>query len=456
MLCLRFLAPPWAREECVDANGEDDLQTFGREMLQVVSYCDDGDDDDPCTDCRIWCRGPPSSCRDETSDDVVLSTFGVSCEIRLGRRRIDWRNARRVSIRVPSPGFVQAFVVALNDDDDTIPFDVTHRNAFAIAAAGVALKISSVEAAAARLVALGLTEKSLPRAVEYAVDRGNHDMLRACYASFKEHCLSINAIVFESLAADEARLKTPFFGERDDEATFDEDDDDLAVSLTISKREHHHSVPSNKTTFSPRLRRCYLVRRRYEHEDEFGLYDDFSLKLLCSARARKGASNFLLATSLGKKITKHRPNYLGELNAADLARSHFILRDWGLEGAALPDLQRRVRAAITYETNVLGRCPNSMRVALLLGHERATFSTRKAKWNEKLQMFTLEFQGRVTRASKKNFQLVQDDVDCHPQVLLLFGKISKNRFSLDFAPPFKPAVALATALTTFASKLAAA
>jgi hypothetical protein len=65
----------------------------------------------------------------------------------------------------------------------------------------------------------------------------------------------------------------------------------------------------------------------------------------------------------------------------------------------------------------------------------------------------MDFQGRVKKASKKNFQLhfLHDD-----EIRLLFGKVSKNRFSLDFAPPFGPATALFTALTTFADKLVVA
>ena len=41
-------------------------------------------------------------------------------------------------------------------------------------------------------------------------------------------------------------------------------------------------------------------------------------------------------------------------------------------------------------------------------------------------------------------------------VLLAFGKVAKDRFSLDFGSPFTPASAIFVALSTFANKLAVA
>ena len=41
-------------------------------------------------------------------------------------------------------------------------------------------------------------------------------------------------------------------------------------------------------------------------------------------------------------------------------------------------------------------------------------------------------------------------------VLLSFGKVQKDRFSLDFGSPFTPVSALFVALSTFANKLAVA
>ena len=78
----------------------------------------------------------------------------------------------------------------------------------------------------------------------------------------------------------------------------------------------------------------------------------------------------------------------------------------------------------------------------------------------------MDFKGRVKKASKKNFQLISAtdvesssldvtaDDDDDGKVLMLFGKVSRDRFSLDFAPPLSIVQALAIALTTFTDKIA--
>ena len=43
------------------------------------------------------------------------------------------------------------------------------------------------------------------------------------------------------------------------------------------------------------------------------------------------------------------------------------------------------------------------------------------KWNDSLGAYCLNFNGRVTHASVKNFQLVSDDD--HDHVILQFGKV---------------------------------
>ena len=94
--------------------------------------------------------------------------------------------------------------------------------------------------------------------------------------------------------------------------------------------------------------------------------------------------------------------------------------------------------------------------------DMTVFHTKKPVWNDELHAWTLNFNGRAKRASKKNFLLTppvegskegtttKDD----GRVYLRFGKMSKARFSLDFRDPFSPLVALGVAITTFAKKRA--
>lgn len=73
-------------------------------------------------------------------------------------------------------------------------------------------------------------------------------------------------------------------------------------------------------------------------------------------------------------------------------------------------------------------------------------------WNEESRSYVLNFSGRVSRPSVKNFQLITDhDPDF---VLIQFGRTGENTFSLDFQSPASASLAFAVALTSIDSKLA--
>ncbi|EQC34116.1 hypothetical protein SDRG_08325 [Saprolegnia diclina VS20] len=174
------------------------------------------------------------------------------------------------------------------------------------------------------------------------------------------------------------------------------------------------------------------------------------------------------------------------------------------------DHARRELGFFVYESNVLGRCPNSLTLALnrephgpppserykkqqqerdpsVLDRLRlevesfvealtsprnskqlspaydavaqddddasdlALFQTTKPAWSEAIHAWTLHFDGRVHVPSKKNFLLSALD-DANERTVLRFGKVSKVRFTLDFQAPLSPLVALAVAVSAFAKK----
>eukprot|EP00595_Chromulina_sp_UTEXLB2642_P000070 CAMPEP_0196762128 /NCGR_PEP_ID=MMETSP1095-20130614/1495_1 /TAXON_ID=96789 ORGANISM="Chromulina nebulosa, Strain UTEXLB2642" /NCGR_SAMPLE_ID=MMETSP1095 /ASSEMBLY_ACC=CAM_ASM_000446 /LENGTH=264 /DNA_ID=CAMNT_0042112507 /DNA_START=514 /DNA_END=1308 /DNA_ORIENTATION=+ len=57
---------------------------------------------------------------------------------------------------------------------------------------------------------------------------------------------------------------------------------------------------------------------------------------------------------------------------------------------------------------------------------------KKPKWDDSHKGHVLNFQGRVNQASVKNFQLCVNGFD---DVVLQFGKVSDNRFSMDVKHP---------------------
>lgn len=73
-------------------------------------------------------------------------------------------------------------------------------------------------------------------------------------------------------------------------------------------------------------------------------------------------------------------------------------------------------------------------------------------WNEESRSYVLNFNGRVTRPSVKNFQLIsRHDPDL---ILIQFGRTGGNTFSLDFREPASAGLAFAIALSSIDSKLA--
>jgi tubby-related protein 1 len=78
---------------------------------------------------------------------------------------------------------------------------------------------------------------------------------------------------------------------------------------------------------------------------------------------------------------------------------------------------------------------------------------KQPRWNEQMQAYCLNFNGRVTEASVKNFQLA-DSSDETEVTLLQFGKVGKDAFTMDYAYPMSALQAFAICLSSFDNKLA--
>lgn len=81
------------------------------------------------------------------------------------------------------------------------------------------------------------------------------------------------------------------------------------------------------------------------------------------------------------------------------------------------------------------------------------------RWHEQLQCWCLNFRGRVTVASVKNFQLVAAAEPCQnvslaeqEKVILQFGKIGKDIFTMDYRYPLSAFQAFAICLSSFDTK----
>nr|XP_057934300.1 tubby-related protein 3 [Doryrhamphus excisus] len=261
-------------------------------------------------------------------------------------------------------------------------------------------------------------------------------------------------------------------------------------SLEVSNLEEFVLVPAPRGTTV----RCRISRDKKGMDR--GMYPTYYMHM----EREDGKKVFLLA---GRKRKKSKTsNYLISVDATDLSRegesfigklrsnligTKFTVYDNGtnpcknsaalLEGVST----RQELAAICYETNVLGfKGPRKMtviipgmstnfeRVPVRPHNEQESLLSRwqsghslnnlielhnKAPvWNDDTQSFVLNFHGRVTQASIKNFQIVHnDDAD---YIVMQFGRVAEDIFTLDYNYPLCALQAFAIGLSSFDSKLA--
>ncbi|KAL7614058.1 hypothetical protein Lser_V15G07259 [Lactuca serriola] len=84
---------------------------------------------------------------------------------------------------------------------------------------------------------------------------------------------------------------------------------------------------------------------------------------------------------------------------------------------------------------------------------------KSPRWHEQLQCWCLNFKGRVTVASVKNFQIGASVEDCYnvsneekDRVILQFGKIGQDIFTMDYGYPLSAFQAFAICLSSFDTK----
>ena len=102
-----------------------------------------------------------------------------------------------------------------------------------------------------------------------------------------------------------------------------------------------------------------------------------------------------------------------------------------------------------------------MNVNLASGDKKMLLRNKSPQWNEDSQSYVLNFSGRVSMASVKNFQVIHEDdrkflieLFLADYIALQFGKVSPNIFSMDYRYPLNALQAFGICLTSFDSKLA--
>jgi hypothetical protein len=80
-------------------------------------------------------------------------------------------------------------------------------------------------------------------------------------------------------------------------------------------------------------------------------------------------------------------------------------------------------------------------------HNLMTLMNKPPTWNAQVGAYVLNFHGRVTRASVKNFQLV--NVEEPNRIILQFGRIEGEVFTMDVRYPMSIRQAFAICLSSF-------
>lgn len=91
--------------------------------------------------------------------------------------------------------------------------------------------------------------------------------------------------------------------------------------------------------------------------------------------------------------------------------------------------------------------PRNARVSPRCGKE-LVMHNKAPLWNESSQVYQLDFGGRVTQESAKNFQ-----IEYNGKQVMQFGRIDSNAYTLDFQYPFTTLQAFAVALANVTQRL---
>ena len=180
-------------------------------------------------------------------------------------------------------------------------------------------------------------------------------------------------------------------------------------------------------------------------------------------------SEFIISCKEGD-YTLYGQNFVGVLKPNFLGTCFTLYND-GFEEVISKQLPERflpVRqkvATIEYDSNFFAEKPRSFRVNFhdFMRNDPDTithkFENMQPRYNEARGCYTLNFYGRVQKASARNFQLIQtledgdeNDEDFDEMPLLTHGKMAKNEFNLDYRAPFQVFCAFAVSLTAIGKK----
>ncbi|XP_010694543.2 tubby-like F-box protein 7 [Beta vulgaris subsp. vulgaris] len=284
------------------------------------------------------------------------------------------------------------------------------------------------------------------------------------------------------------------------------------ITRDIVKSPHSTAkitFPSCLKQPGPREMPLQCLIKRDKRNSTFYLYlsvspSSFSEKgkfLLAARRYRRGAHIEYIISLDADDLSQGSQAYVGKLSSDFLGTNFIIYDSQPPHDGAKPSSSRSTRrfaskqispqvpagnfevGQVSYKFNLLKsrgprrmicslKCPGPVETTLdhtedakiKLAEPDSSYTVLRNKaprWHEHLQCWCLNFHGRVTVASVKNFQLIATVDQSQPGgkgdeeiVLLQFGKVGDDTFTMDYRQPLSAFQAFAICLTSFGTKLA--
>jgi len=237
--------------------------------------------------------------------------------------------------------------------------------------------------------------------------------------------------------------------------------------ISSVKSHPHQPVPEHAGQIQ-----CFIKREKGVSK----LYPTYTMYL--EAKERGGDTEFLF---LGKKMARNKtPNYRVFTSIGDTSKSSpsfvgklrgsFMGREYQMLDTCESDRDRYSKqckkkqtetGSVFYELDDSGICDMEIVVPRTEDHTDykpkgknppIILINKSPRLNSAIGKFVLNFKGRVTCASVKNFQLLDKKNKDLSAIKYQFGKVGKDKFVCDFAYPLSPFQAFSIALSKFDSR----
>jgi len=340
--------------------------------------------------------------------------------------------------------------------DDVDAIDLNPETMLSILVSSVFLKLKILEDHVAKYIASQLTPQSIVTILKTAIQAGHKSLQHHCYVWIKQLLLYRLGLMQRpsSLESEDRNLDfvnptLKYLGD--------------TVSLDVFKDKEQASI--EETMIYHRPQNCYnLMRIERSRTDDtisgsdyphtFTLIHEHTGAKMMYAERWSDSSDIIICKSEGVAYSEQ---YLGYITN-NFWGNGFDLYDHGVDDKVAKRLpagfvkKREHKLKVHYDTNILGDNPRSLQCWLVddATQTKIEFRNVPPRWNERTECYTLNFYGRVSRASAKNFQLVMPE---DPNTIyLMFGKIGRDSFHLDYRCPFSMFQAFAIALCSLARK----